>query len=80
MAEELGTRDVLQQVDARLNGLEQSAREMHSEMESRFERVHTEMGDLRSELRSEISTQGRWHVGLMFASWLTLMASFWLKP
>lgn len=29
---------------------------------------------------TEIPTQGRWDVGPMSASWLTLMASFWLKP
>lgn len=77
MAEEIGIRDVLQQ--ARLNGLKQNAREMRLGIEARFDCVNREIGTLRHAILSEIATQGRWRVGLIFASWLTLMASFWLK-
>ena len=39
MAEELGTRDVLEQVDARLGNVEQDVRDLRSEMRSGFERM-----------------------------------------
>lgn len=69
MAEELGTRDVLQQVDARLSSLEQNTRAeitgLRSEMTARFDRVHQDW---------------RWLTGLFFAGWVTIVASIWLKP
>jgi hypothetical protein len=87
MAEELGTRDVLEQVHTRLGTLEQDVRSLDSKVEARFDRVYHEIGDVRSEVagfRSEVNARFdrtiRWLVGLIFASWLTLMASIWLKP
>lgn len=68
MAEELGTKDVLGQMDARLGNVEQDIRDLRAEVRSGFERV-----DIRFE------SQTRWLVGLVLASWLTLMASIWLK-
>ena len=80
MAEELGTRDVLEQVHARLGTLEQDVRSLDSKVEARFDRVYHEIGDVRSEVNARFDRTIRWLVGLIFASWLTLMASIWLKP
>lgn len=90
MAEELGTRDVLEQVDTRLGTIEQDIRSLDSKVDARFERMHEEIVGVRSEmnglhngLRSDMNARFestiRWIVGLIFASWLTLMASIWLK-
>lgn len=84
MAMEFTTRDLFEQVDARLQNVEQELRAFRSEM-------HAELVDMRSELRSElrskstsiraaISTQGRWICGTILASWLSVIASLWLKP
>ncbi len=74
MAEELGTRDVLEQVDTRLGNVEQDIREMRSTMDARFDRV-----DARFD---RVHQDWRWLIGLFFAGWLSLMAtvaSIWLK-
>ena len=68
MAEELGTRDVLEQVDARVGNVERDVRDLRTEVKSGFERVD-----------SRFESQTRWLVSLVLASWLTLMASIWLK-
>tara|TARA_B100001123_G_C14964699_1_gene889151 strand:+ start:505 stop:834 length:330 start_codon:yes stop_codon:yes gene_type:complete len=78
VAEELGTKDVIEQVDTRLGTLEQDVGSLDSKVDARFERVHEEIGGLRSEMNSTT----RWLVGIIFASWLTMMASMasiWLK-
>ena len=80
MAEELGTRDVLEPVQTRLGTLEQDVRSLDSKVEARFDRVYHEIGDVRSEANARFDRTIRWLVGLIFASWLTLMASIWLKP
>ena len=68
MAEELGTRGVLEQVDARLGNMERDIRDLRTEVKSGFERVD-----------AKFDSQTRWLVGVMFASWLTMIASIWLK-
>ena len=71
MAEEIGTKDVLEQVNSRLGTLEQDFRSLHAKMDTRFDRMGTQLG-----------TTTRWLVGLVFTSWLTMMASMasiWLK-
>ena len=89
MAEELGTRDVLEQVHTRLGTLEQDVRSLDSKMDARFDGVQQEIrgvrqeiGSVRSEMtgfRSEVTarfdTTIRWLVGIIFASGLTMMAS-----
>ncbi len=76
MSEELGTRDVLQQLDARMNSLENQNR---SEMGS----LRSEMGSMRSEMNARfdrVHQDWRWLTGLFFAGWITVIASIWLKP
>ena len=71
MAEEIGTKDVLEQVNSRLGTLEQDFRSLDAKMDARFDRMGTQLG-----------TTTRWLVGLVFTSWLTMMASMasiWLK-
>ena len=81
MAETLGTRDVLEQMDARLDNVERDIRELRSEMRteirdlrtemnSRFDRVYQEIGGLRVELR--------WMYGLLVAVLLGI-AGLWIK-
>ena len=79
MAEELGTRDVLEQMDARLGNVEQDVRDLRTEMRSGFDRVQQSFTDIRSDLNIRFESQSRWLVGLILASWLTIMASLWLK-
>lgn len=46
MADEFGTRDVLEQVDARLNNIEIDIREIRSGIEVRFDRMETSFGQV----------------------------------
>lgn len=75
MSEELSTRDVLGQVDARLSNMEQDLRAFRSETRSELSNVRSEFGNVRSD----ISALTRWGLGMLFASWMTVMASIWLK-
>ena len=86
MAEELGTKDVLEQVDARLGNVERDVRDLGTEMRSGFERAHSEIAGLRAEMNNRFESQTRWQVsqnrwlvGLIMGSWLTVIASIWLK-
>jgi len=76
MPEELGTKDVLEQVDTRLGNVEQDMRAFRSEVNSRFDQVHQEIGGLRSEMNGRFERQTRWLVGLILLSWLSLMFCF----
>lgn len=91
MAEELGTKDVLGQVDTRLTNVEQDLRAFRSDVREEFAAVRGEMRDgfaaqrgelsgFRVEVNGRIDKNTRWLTGLMFATWLTVMASIWLKP
>lgn len=90
MAEGLGTRDVLEQVDTRLITVEQDIKALRCEMQDSSERQSSEMNagfdkhdarfeDLGARMNAGFEQQMRWPVGLIFASWLSIMASFWLK-
>ena len=50
MPGELGTKDVLEQVDTRLGNVERDVRELRAEMNGRFDRVYDEIKGLRSEM------------------------------
>ena len=68
MQEELTTRDVFQQVDARLTWVEDDLRDFRKEVNGRFDRQQGEM-----------HAAFHWLVGLILVSWLSLMVSIWLK-
>lgn len=87
MAEEFTTRDIFEQVDRRLTTVEQDVRSLRSEVKEEFRQVRSETKAEFSHIRAEMSegfrslrADGRWLVGIVFASWLTVMASIWLKP
>ena len=64
MSEELGTRDVVEQLDTRLGNLEQGQRDMRGEVVTRFGQLDSRFDKLYA---------------VVLLSWLTLMASIWLK-
>ena len=55
VAEELGTKDVIEQVDTRLGTLEQDVRSLDSKVDARFERVDEEFSSLRSTINDGCS-------------------------
>lgn len=71
---ELGTRDVLEQGDARLDNIEQDLRALRTEMNSRFERVYQELRDLRSSVDHRFT----WLYGLLVVVLLGV-AGLWFK-
>lgn len=91
MPEEFGTRDVFEQIDARLNNVEQDLRSFRSD-------VSADLASSRSEVREEfrvsredvnrrldhlqdtIATQSRWYISLLLTSWIAVIGSIWLKP
>jgi hypothetical protein len=74
MAETLGTKDVLEQVDARLGNVEQDIRALRTEMNSRFDRVYQEISGLRTEMNGRFT----WLYGLL-AALLLGVAGLWFK-
>ena len=92
MAETLGTKDVLEQVDARLDNVEQDLRSLRTEMNARFDRVYQEISGLRTEVKTEIrdlrtemnsrftgiDQRFTWMYGLLVAVLLGL-AGLWFK-
>ena len=82
MPEELGTRDVLEQVDIRLGNVEQDLRQLRIEMNGRFVEMNGRFGEVNGRfdrLEGKLDTPTRWLVGLILLSWLSLMVSIWLK-
>lgn len=74
MPEELGTKDVLEQVNIRLGNVEQDMREFRTESNARFDRVYQEFGVLRNEMNQKFM----WLFGLMVAVLLST-AGLWFK-
>lgn len=65
---ELTTRDVLHQVDRRLSLIEEDLRSLD-----------TKVDRTRVELDAKIGANLHWTVGLLLASWVTLMGAVLLK-
>ena len=87
MAEELGTRDVFEQIDSRLGNVEQDIRtlgtDLRTEMTGLRSDVRLEISGLRTEMHArfaETNAFSRWIIGMVLVSWLSLMTSIWLKP
>ena len=92
MPEELGTKDVLEQVDTRLSNVEQDLRELRTEMNgrfdniyqqmnSRFDRVFQEMSGLRGEIENRfraVDQRFMWLYGLLVAV-LIGVAGLWFR-
>lgn len=72
---DLTTRDVFEQLNARLTRVEDDIRHLRAEMNERIV-------ELRQEVRDgfrEAGARSRWTVGIMLTTWLTLMIAIWLK-
>ncbi len=89
MPEELTTRDVFQQVDARLTRVEDDLRQLRLETRSGFD--HTARIDQTNSRFDQIDAridqinsrfdQLQWRVtGLFVLTWVTVIGSIWLKP
>ncbi len=79
MPEELTTRDVFQQVDVRLSRVEEDLRDFRTEVIGRFDRQSGEMNGRFERLQRDLHTTTRWMLGMVLITWLSLMASIWLK-
>ena len=42
--------------------------------------LRQELRQFKGEVTTRLDSNTRWIVGMMFASWISVMASFWLKP
>jgi uncharacterized protein YPO0396 len=74
MAEELGTRDVLEQMDTRLDNVEQDIRQLRQEIGGLRTEMKTEIRDLRAEMNGRFT----WLYGLLVAVLLGV-AGLWFK-
>jgi hypothetical protein len=83
MPEELTTRDVFQQVDARLTRVEDDLRQLRLETISGFDGVDSRFDQVDSRIDNVNSRfdQLQWRVtGLFVLTWVTVIGSIWLKP
>ena len=81
MPEELGTKDVMAQVNTRLGNVEQDIRELRGEMNSRFDRVYEELGGMRGEMDARFRAMDQrfmWLYGLL-AALIIGVAGLWFK-
>jgi hypothetical protein len=74
MAETLGARDVLEQMDARLGNVEQDIRELRTEMNTRFDRLRDEM----NARFTAVDQRFAWIYGLLVLLLLGV-AGLWFK-
>ncbi|MBI2504285.1 MAG: hypothetical protein HYW07_13750 [Candidatus Latescibacteria bacterium] len=72
---ELTTRDVLQQVDRRLSLIEEDLRTLDAKLDTKVETLDTKI----SALDAKIDTKFHLVVGLILASWFSMMGAFLLK-
>ncbi|HLB28752.1 MAG TPA: hypothetical protein VJM69_01310 [Dehalococcoidia bacterium] len=82
MAQEIGIREVLQQVDARMASLERHVEQRFEDIERRFDERFTAVEKRLDRLEGRMDrleqamlTNFRWMVGLLFTAWVTIMAS-----
>ena len=90
---ELTTRDVLQQVDRRLSHIEGDVRALQQTVESRsqtaseradrldtkVDRLDAKVDSNDNRLEAKIDRNFRWTVGLIMASWFSVMTTLLLK-
>ena len=69
MTQDLTTRDIFQQLDARLTRVEDDLRSFRGEVISRFDQTNARFDRLQ------------WRgVSLFVITWVTVIGSIWLKP
>lgn len=85
MTENLTTRDVFQQLDARLSRVEDDVRSLRSEMQAGFQALRDEVRaaaqDLRSEMNQRFDRLSAMFVSLMigYGALALGIAGIWLK-
>lgn len=72
---ELTTRDVLQQVDRRLELIEGDVRNLHQEMNLRFAAQDSKIDSRFTAQDSKFESRFRWIVGLILMSWMSTMGA-----
>jgi len=72
---EIGIREVLQQVDARMGALERQMGERVDRLEGRVEELGRDLRREMVELRHEMMRNLRFTSGLVLTSWVTIMAT-----
>ena len=79
MSEDLTTRDVFQQVDARLTRVEDDLRHLRSDTNVGFSDVIGQLNQRFDQLNLRFD-QLQWRViGLFVLTWVTVISSVWLK-
>ena len=80
VTQDLTTRDIFQQLDTRVTRVEDDLRAFRAEVIARFERVEEELRAFRAEVNTRFD-QIQWRlVSLVVVTWITIIASIWLKP
>ncbi len=83
MPEEFTTRDVFQQVDARLTRVEDDLRHLRSDTNVGFSDVTGQIFQVnqRFDQLNQRFDQLQWRlIGLFVLTWVTVISSAWLKP
>ena len=78
MPEELGTRDVVEQLDTRLGNLEHGQRDLRVEMVTRFAQVDSRFDQLRGELERRFGRLNAMMVTVLLAV-VFGFGGLWLK-
>jgi len=71
VAQEIGIREVLEQISARFNSLEGRFNSLEARVEARFDRIERAIEDLRSE----VHTNFRWTMGVILTAWAMVVAA-----
>ena len=80
MAGELTTRDVFQQVDARLTRVEDDLRQLRTQTNTGFAQLTAQFTGQIGQLNQRVDQlQGR-VTGLFVLTWVTVIGSIWLIP
>ncbi len=76
MTQDLTTRDIFQQLDARLTRVEDDLRAFRAEVNVRFDQINSRLDQVNARF-----DQQQWRVvGLFIITWVTVIGSIWLKP
>ena len=76
---ELTTRDVLLQVDRRLSLIEEDLRSLDAKLDTKVEALDAKISALDVKLDAKLDTKFHLLVGLILASWFSMMGAFLLK-
>ena len=91
MTQELTTRDIFQQLNARLTRVEDDLRTFRAEVMTRFDQITARSDDRFDQISAQTNDrfdqtnarfdQLQWRgVSLFVITWITVIGSIWLKP